>query len=201
MKKGIESVGFVRRCYILLSVTFVIFIMSHGTATSQESGWTGNVNVFLGAKALDEDDWYPVEEQGEFGVQIDFRPRSWPVNLVIDLLGAYGEDDSLGVKVESITSEFNIGVRKIWEQFAYTRPFIGGGLSFINGEFSVEAFDIKVTDDDQGAGLWLGGGVYWTIGHFNIGLELKASAAEITLFGIDVNAGGGHFGMLIGGHW
>ena len=48
----------------------------------------------------------------------------------------------------------------------------------------------------------LGGGVCWTLGeHFNIGLEGKYSTAYVTLFGIDADAGGGHFGMLVGFHW
>jgi len=37
--------------------------------------------------------------------------------------------------------------------------------------------------------------------HFNIGLEGKYSTADVTLFGIDADAGGGHFGMLVGFHW
>ena len=61
---------------------------------------------------------------------------------------------------------------------------------------------ISVSDDDTALGLWIGGGVYWTPAeHFNIGLEAKYSNAEVTLFGVDANAGGGHFGALIGYHW
>lgn len=201
MKNEVKSVGFVRRWCIFVSVSLMLLMINSEVTASEQGGWTGNVNVFLGGKALDEDTWTPAEEQAEGGIQIDFRPRSWPVSLVIDLLGAYGEETLSGTKVESVTSELNIGVRKIWEQFTYVRPFIGGGISFIHGEFSVEALGNKVYEDD-GAGLWFGGGVYWTLAkHFNIGLELKGSAAEVTLFGIDANAGGGHFGMLVGGHW
>ena len=75
---------------------------------------------------------------------------------------------------------------------------IGGGISFINGEFSAP----WISDDDNGVGIWLGGGVYWTLaGQFNIGLEAKFSTADVTLFGVDADAGGGHFGLLIGFHW
>ena len=192
MNNGVNSIGFVRKCNIFLSLIFVLFMMISEVAASQDGGWTGNVNVFLGAKVLDEDEWSSVEDQGVIGLQIDFRPRSWPVNIVIDLLGAYEEKDyggeDLSVKYESITSEFNVGVRKIWERFAYVRPFIGGGLSFIHREFSVEAsFQNKFTYDDDAAGLWFGGGVYWTLaGHFNIGL--KVFSANIALFGFDDNA-------------
>lgn len=34
--------------------------------------WTGNVNVFIGVKALDEDDWEPVDMHDQIGVLADF---------------------------------------------------------------------------------------------------------------------------------
>ena len=78
------------------------------------------------------------------------------------------------------------------------RPFIGGGISFITGEFEV----LGNSDDDSAMGFWIGGGVYWALTkNFNLGLELKSSYAEVTIFDDDVNAGGGHFGLLIGYHW
>jgi opacity protein-like surface antigen len=165
---------------------------------SQQTAWTGNVNLFLGAKALDEDDWEPVDEQDEWGIEVDFKQKSWPVSIAIDFL--YGSDDGTlwGTEFESETSELNLGVRKIWDQFPHVRPFIGGGISFIRGEFSAPG----VSDDDSAVGIWFGGGVYWTlVEHFNIGLEAKYSTAEVTLFGVDADAGGGHFGLLVGYHW
>jgi hypothetical protein len=195
MKKGVM---FVSRCCIFLFFISIITIAGSEISALGQSDWTGNVNFFLGAKALDEDEWEPVEEQTEFGVEIDFRQQNWPVSIAIDILGAADETDFGGFDVESKTSELNIGVRKIWDKSPIVRPFIGGGVSFITGDF--EAFGIS--EDDSSLGLWLGGGVYWTLSeHFNLGLELKVSSAEVTLFGVDANAGGGHFGLLIGYHW
>lgn len=190
-----------------VSLALVFSILTVSVAAAQDV-WTGNANVLLGAKALDKDDWEPAEEQSEFGIEIDFRKKDWPVNIAIDLLGATGEGTAIEpfsgteAKLKSKTSEFNIGVRKIWDQFPHVRPFIGGGLSFIRAEAEVSAFGTSVSDDDTGTGIWLGGGVYWTLGeHFNLGLELKSSYAKVTLFDTEVNAGGGHFGMLAGYHW
>jgi hypothetical protein len=195
MKKGVMFVS--RWCIFLFFISIITIAGSEISALGQ-SDWTGNVNFFLGAKALDEDEWEPGEEQTEFGVEIDFRQQNWPVSIAIDLLFAADEDDFAGFDVESKTSELNIGVRKIWDKSPLVRPFIGGGVSFITGEF--EAFG--VSEDDSAMGLWIGGGVYWTLSeHFNLGLELKVSSAEVTLFGVDANAGGGHFGLLIGYHW
>lgn len=192
---GMQLLNIMWRTLVLV---MVFSIMSLNPADAQEETWTGNINVFLGAKALDEEDWAPAENQGEFGIQVDFRPRNWVVNLAVDYLVGSGDGNLLGVEFESETSELNIGVRKIWEEFPHVRPFIGGGLSFIRGEFS----GFGVSDSDSGTGIWFGGGVYWTlVEHFNIGLDLKYSTAEVTLFGVDANAGGGHFGLLAGYHW
>ena len=115
----------------ICSIVFAMILSLYFPASAQDV-WTGNINVLLGAKALDNNDWEPADEQGEFGFEIDFREKSWPVNIAIDLLGAIGEGTAfepftgMFAKLESTTSEFNIGVRKIWEQFPHVRPFIVG---------------------------------------------------------------------------
>lgn len=89
---------------------------------AQEERWTGNVNFFLGIKTLDDDDWEPIEEQGEVGVSVDFRQQRWPINLVVEYLHSFSDKeeavlcDSIGcfdIKAEGETSEVNIGFRKI----------------------------------------------------------------------------------------
>jgi hypothetical protein len=187
----------VSRCCIFIFLISIITIAGSETSAFGQSDWTGNVNFFLGGKTL-EDEWEPAEDQVELGIEVDFRQNNWPVNIAIDLLVAAGEGDLFGVNFESRTSELNIGVRKIWDKSTHLRPFIGGGVSFISGEFE----GLSISDDDSAMGLWLGGGLYWALSeHFNLGLELKFSSAEITIFDVDVNAGGGHFGLLIGYHW
>jgi hypothetical protein len=178
----------------------------------QQTDWTGNINVFLGSKTLDDDDWDPIDKQDEFGIKVDFRQRSWPVSIAIEYSYSSDEDDMLiwdpffgyvDLDIEGNTSELCFGVRKIWDHFPMVRPFIGGGIAFISAEFELSALGDSVSDDDTAFGIWIGGGVYWTISeHFNIGLDLKWSEAqEVTLFGVDGEAGGSHFGLLVGYHW
>lgn len=173
--------------------------------------WTGNLNVFLGAKVLDEDEWEPVEDQDEFGIKFDFKQQGWPVSIVIDYLSSSGEetvlmfDPLLGTvqfDIEGETSELNLGVRKIWDQSPYIRPFIGGGISCISAEYTGTALGITVSDSDNAVGIWFGGGVYWTLAdHLNIGLEAAFSTAEVTLFDVNADPGGVHLGVLAGFHW
>jgi hypothetical protein len=199
---------------IVLSIV-VCWILVPGLAMSQSKSnpkaWTGNVNGFVGAKILDQDDWAPVDEQGEIGALIDFKQKSWPISIAIDLLSSYDEEDvSLAVlnfgtfdaNLEGNTTEFNFGVRKIWDNFSFVRPFIGGGIAFINAEVKGTALGVSVSDDDTGVGVWFDGGVYFNLTeHFNLGWDVRWSKAEVTLFNIDGEAGGWHLGMLIGYHW
>ncbi len=192
---------------IIVVLAFALSLLCASVVSAQE--WTGNFNAFLGQKSLnDKDYWQPAEEQGEFGIEIDFRQRDWPINIAIDLMGASGEGDFFDSvngtidKFKSRTSEFNIGIRKIWDGTP-VRPFIGGGVSFMHAEAEVEVPGLgSFTDTDDGTGFWVGGGVYFTFNYnFNLGFELKYSKADVTLENVNTDAGGTHFGLLVGYHW
>jgi hypothetical protein len=78
------------------------------------------------------------------------------------------------------------------------RPFIGGGIAFINAEARGTALGISVSDDNTGVGVWIDGGAYFSLcKHFNIGADVRWSKAEVTLFNVDREARGLHFGLLL----
>ena len=199
---------------IVMSIV-VCWLLIPGLAMSQSSSnpddWTGNVNVFLGAKMLDKDDWEPVDEQFEAGVLIDFKQKSWPVSIAIDFLRSSDEEDvsfavlnfgTFSFNLEGNTTEFNLGVRKIWDNLTMVHPFVGGCLAVINAEVKGTALGVSASDDDTGVGVWLEGGAYVTLSeHFNIGAEARWSKAEVTLFNVDGEAGGFHIGALLGFRW
>lgn len=197
-----------QRSALTLAAAALLVVTAAGPV---RAAWTGNANLTLGAKALEKDDWEPVEDQGEVGIRVDFRPVEWPVNLVVDLSISSGEDEETAfvpgvgffkAEFDARTIEWNLGVRKIWEGAPHVRPYIGGGLAIIHAKVEAKFGGFSVDDDDTGLGFWLGGGVYWTLArHFNIGFDLRYSYAEVSLFGEDVNAGGGHAGLLLGYHW
>lgn len=182
---------------ITFGATLMLLVLN-----AHAAGYTGNVNFFLGQKSLDSDDWQPLDEQGEFGVLVDFKQSHWPVSVAIDILVSADEATELGVNLEGITSEINGGVRKIWDVSGSSiRPYIGGGLAIISADLEASAFT-TVSDDDNSVGIWLNGGVYWTLGKsFNLGLDLRYSRAEVTILGVDVEAGGSHAGLILGYHW
>jgi hypothetical protein len=152
-----------------------------------------------------------VDEHDEGGILIDFKPKNWPISIAIDILFSSEEEDvsvavlnfgTFNAELEGKTTEFNLGVRKIWDNPSVVRPFIGGGIAFITAEIEGKAFGVSVSDSDTGVGVWFDGGVYFTLfEHFNLGVDVRWSAAEVNLFEVDGEAGGWHVGGLIGFHW
>lgn len=189
-------------------------------AASHAQSWTGNINAVLGVKTLDEDDWKPAEEQDELGILVDFGPASWPVAFAAGVRRS-NADETVGdplttgsVRLEAEILELSFGVRKIWTPTRTLRPYIGGGVTRISaeatGHFTIVVFDPPVNftlemivgpEDDDAIGPWVGGGLYWTLGDaFNIGLDLRYSSAEVSLFDVDADAGGTHAGLMLGYH-
>jgi hypothetical protein len=185
-------------------ITFLFLVALFFSITNINAGdWTGNVNIILGQKSLDKDDWKPLEGQVEFAIETDFREKTWPFNIAIGFVGTADKEElDYNVDLEGTTAETNIGIKKIWENSGNIRPFIGGGLSLITAETKASSEGVSVSLDDSGTGFWLSTGIYWTLGgHFNLGVEAKYSTAEISIGDFDVEAGGTHVGGLVGFHW
>ncbi len=163
----------------------------------------GNMNFFLGSKALDENDWEPVESQGEFGIMIDFGGESWPVHLAVDLMVSATEETVGWFDYKGATTELDIGIRKPFD-IGNMHPFVGGGIGFMSGAYEVGGIG---ECDGSGTGFWADAGIYWTLGtSFNLGFDARVSSAdaEFTCTGggtVDVDVGGGHFGLILGYHW
>ncbi len=186
-----------KRWIMVLSIVPLLFLFAIASpvqAGIDLSQWTGNAKIFIGGKFLNESDWFPADDQFEIGLEIDFKMKTWPISIAVDYMHASGN----AALLKSETSEFNLGVRKIFDQYGNMHPFVGGGIAIIGAERG----GLGVSDDDLGLGIWLQGGVYWTLyEHLNVGVELKYSYAGVDLFGIDRNGGGYHFGGLIGYHY
>ena len=201
------------KAIVLVIICFLLSIPSPALCqrSSDPHSWSGNVNFFLGAKFLEEDDWEPVDEHVEGGILVDFKQQWFPFSIAIDLLYSGNDQDmgvhvfgfgTFGAHVESRTTEVNLGIRKIWEKSETVRPFVGGGLAIINAELNSKALGVSESDDDTGVGAWIDAGIYWTLNkQFNIGVDARWSRAEVDLYGITGQAGGWHIGAMAGFHW
>jgi len=179
----------VRKLFGCLSACVALLVLA-----APSFGTDYQVNFFLGQKMLDKEDWEPAEDQSEFGAITTFGGEDWPVHIAADLLGSQEDVTEMGIDATASTTELDFGVRKIWGKNKL-HPFLGGGLAVINGE--IEALGVSV--DDDGTGYWIDGGLFWRLGkRFNIGFEARYSRADITLLGVDGDAGGEHIGLILG---
>jgi len=207
--------------WLLVSIVLVLAI---GWAPARAET---NLNFVLGGKFLDADDWPVGDSQGALAFLSTFGPRSWPVQVAIDVVGSGTAEDSFnisrpgieihGEEVVQSTFEIDVGVRKIW-RVGNARPFVGGGLAIIWGQqehaiFFPPLFDdegrellprppVIVTESDEAPGGWVDGGIFWRLGErFNLGLEARFSAADLSFSGRDIQGGGVSLGLILGWGW
>ncbi len=192
---------------IALGMAMALSLM---VSAAYADGPSNNINLFLGQKTLDSDDWaLGYDEQAEIGLLCDFRGQDWPVSLAIELLGSTKEETFNGVDVTGSTSELCIGIKKIWEPAGTPiRPFVGGGLAAVYGEVeAVDQYDNSYSEDASGVGYYISGGLYVTLGeHLNLGALVRYSQAEVSVDDdggdeYDLEAGGTHVGVFVGYHW
>ena len=176
------------------------------TFSPARAGADGHVNFFLGQKSLNSGDWKPLESQIEFGAVMSFGQDDWPAHIAADVLTSV-DQEILNVTITASTFELDAGVRKIWKA-GKARPYLGGGIGIIGAALQGDVNYVSVDASDASIGLWADTGVFFRLGsHFNIGLDLRYSSADVDLdFGYgavaqDVNAGGFSYGLLLGFGW
>ena len=171
----------------------------------------GNVNVFAGQKWFSDTDWHPIEKQPAVGIQLAFGQLRSPIHFAVDVFYAHDDAtvDQAGVgttKVEGGSTEYAIGVRKVFRRQARTHPHLGGGASLLAADITVESPAGREQADDSDFGYWIDGGVTWRLGaHFNLGVEVRYSRVQLEfgdVFLADKVPGGGfHAGALVGFGW
>ena len=193
-----------KRLTFFLLVFFTFSMLATATASASR-----NINAFVGVKNLESDDWGPLDEHIELGVMFDFAPaEDYPINFAFGIHASGDEetyyDTWLGdyIDVEGSTTEFSFGVRKyLGPRNSSFNPYIGGGLALIHAKLEASDGFFIVSDDDTRGGIWIDAGLMWSINRFNFGLAGRYSDAEVTLFGVDGEAGGSHLGVIFGSQW
>ena len=161
--------------------------------------YDGNVRLAFGQKRLDSDDWNTLDRQNEIGAIFDLKKSTWPVSIALDVFYS-GEDENVPGAERGWTSEQHLGVRKIWTfDDSKFHPYLGAGIAFMQAEY--EVID-SVQDDGNGIGYWVGAGVDWRVStNISLGVDVRYSQADVTIFDTDVDAGGLHTLVTLGYHW
>ena len=185
----------------------------------------GEASLLLGQRALSEDEFEDAgaDTTNQFGVAVslDF---DWPVALAFDLLSS-SDDQTLDlstsfpyqVATDVETLEFDVGIRKFFLEESRFRPYIGGGVAWVQLEAQqvetlslgpgIEQETIVVDDDDSGAGVWLDGGCMYRFGSFHVGVDVRWSDASADLVpngsggSVDLDSGGIQYSAAFGYPW
>jgi len=161
---------------------------------------SGHVSGLVGVKAMDSTDWPNIDSHFAMGVLFDIKKDSWPVSIVLDLTDTGGKQKHDGMEDLGHTTELSFGIRKIFiKQDSKIQPYVGGGVSSIYAEQEFEMSGTTTKEDENNVGIWLGAGLYYQVKpKFVIGLDVRYSDAEATLFDEDLEAGGIHTGLTAG---
>jgi opacity protein-like surface antigen len=170
---------------------------------TQANSWTGNISAYVGQKSVDDEDWPNLESQASVGVISDFRKQSWPVSIAADLIFSADVHENGAEEDTGGTVEAHLGARKIFTlQNSSFRPYVGGGVALVTALLENENAGVTIDDDDRAVGAWVGAGTYYAVTpSFNIGLDVRYSKAEVTLFDKKREAGGLNAGITAGYHW
>ncbi len=190
-------------------IALFLILAIHPSAYAQGKS-TGDVNVLLGQRNMDEDDWKPVHEQRLLGVEADFKGKSWPVNILIGFSGSKKDENiivsnSLGsanIKLEGTTSELYIGARKYFLPGTSMTPYLNAGVSFIKAKITGSIGGLGVSGDDSSAGLFFGGGATYRFGSLNVGFDLRLlTGADIKIGATSGTADYSQFALVLGYGW
>ncbi len=191
---------------LALALALVALFCGSGEAHAR---YEGNLNLFAGQKWLNTGDWAPLDEQPEFGLMFAFGEERAAVHFALDLFHARGElsggSQVFDAILKASTTEFGLGIRKVWMGHA-TQPHLGVGADFVEAKEDRIGAAGPISYNDRGYGVWIDGGVTWRLaGHLNLGLEARYSLVRVDLgtptVPRDISAGGIHLGALVGYGW
>ena len=164
------------------------------TSMTNADELSGHIGGFVGLKIMNRSDWGDIGQHFAMGVMLDIKKDSWPISIVLDIMGTGDEQKHDGMRDLGHTTEYHFGVRKIFmNQYSKIQPYIGGGVSFMYAEqeFRDEINNTTMKQDDRDVGSWVGAGMYYEINpKFVLGLDVRYSYGKVTLFDDERDAGG-----------
>lgn len=182
----------------LSTPVLLVFLLLIAPASASADEFYGNFNLFLGQKMMDEDDWDPVDLHDTAGIEATWGGSEWPFHIATDVFFSMDERENSDFDADATTMEVGLGIREIksLDNFNY---YLGVGIGFIQAELEVENSSGEFDDDDSDFGGWASAGIFWRFGsHFNVGLGVRYSKANVELFDEEFEAGGFSYGILLG---
>ena len=178
----------------------IAMLLLLSTSTTNADEMSGHISGFAGLKIMDGSDWPELNTHFALGVLFDIKKDSWPISIALDIFDTGDEYKHDGIKNLGHTTEYQLGIRKIFmDQNSKFQPYIGGGVSFMSAELEYQDSNNIMTQDDRAVGVWLGTGMYYEINpSFVLGLDVRYSYGNVTLFNKERDAGGLYTGLTAG---
>ena len=185
--------------WTLKNLTILVLLLLI-TSVTKANELSGHISGYIGMKAMNSGDWPDLDRHFSMGVIFDIKKDSWPISIVLDVTDTGGKHKHGGLEDLGHTTELHFGIRKIFiNQNSRIQPYVGGGVSSIYAEQEFEVNNVSTEEDDSTVGIWLGAGMYYEMNpKFVLGLDVRYSDGEVTLFDEDLNAGGLYTGVTGG---
>ena len=185
--------------WTLKNLTILVLLLLI-TSVTKANELSGHISGLIGLKTMDSNDWPDLYNHFSMGITFDIKKDSWPVSFVLDIADTGDKHKHDGMEDLGHTTELHFGIRKIFiNQNSRIQPYVGGGVSSIYAEQEFEVNNVSTEEDDSTVGIWLGAGMYYEMNpKFVLGLDVRYSDGEVTLFDEDLNAGGLYTGVTGG---
>ena len=168
---------------------------------------SSHVDLHLGGRALDKDDWDPVEDQGAIGIDFVHEGLDSAIGFEVAFFASRDKEEDEPsptgpFDITGETQELSVGVRKTFmKDTSRFHPYVGGGLAAIRAQFRGEdSGGSGASDDDTSGAFYVHGGLEYDVGPaFLIGVDLRLlGGSDITLFGEDGTANYGQITFVVG---
>ena len=162
------------------------------TSMTNADDWSGHISGFIGLKKMNSSDWPNLDKHFAMGIMFDVKKDAWPISIALDIMDTGSKHEHDGMTDLGHTTEYQLGVRKIFmQQNSKLQPYLGGGVSFMYAELEYQENNTTTTQDDRDVGAWLGAGMYYEINPgFVLGVDVRYSRGKVTLFNKEREAGG-----------
>jgi len=189
-------------------LSFLAVLALSTSSKAQDDEWTGDVNISIGRRNLNPDNWKPVEGQTALGIDANFGKKEWPVRILLGASSSIGNgtvsDSGGSYDVEGKTTELSAGAR-VGRSYSGFTPYLAAGASWITAEVASNPNTSvkKSATDSFKPGYFITGGVTYRFQKiFNIGVAARYLGwTDVTLFGANGDADYIQYSLVIGWGW